>query len=66
MSTEFAEVLAALPGEGYEIMNRLKWTHEQTYKVLVRLYDRGLIRLMPRDSKHQGTSRRIWESAEDQ
>jgi hypothetical protein len=65
MTTEYAAVLAVLPGEGYQIRQRLDWTHEKTYRTLVRLYDRGMVRIMPRDSKKEGTSRRIWESAED-
>jgi DNA-binding PadR family transcriptional regulator len=65
MTTEYAAVLAVLPGEGYQIRQRLDWTHEQTYRTLVRLYDRGMVRMTTRDNRKHGTSRRIWELAED-
>lgn len=65
MSADFAAVLDLLPAEGLHIRQRLGWTHEKTYRTLVRLYDRGLVRLMPRDSVKHGGHRRIWETADD-
>ncbi len=65
MNADFTAVLAALPAEARQVRRSLDWTHEKTYRTLVRLYDRGLVRIM-RDSKDRGTTKSIWELAEDE
>ncbi len=65
MSADFAAVLAVLPADARQIRQRFDWTHEQTYRTLVRLYDRGLVRIM-RDCKDKAVHRNVWELAEDE